>query len=129
MKTCPHCKATKELSEFGKDKRTNTGISCYCRECLREKARRQRERDPLFSRRCHLKRRYNLSLSDFTDMVKSQNGLCAICGTEPDELVVDHCHTNGNVRGLLCHSCNTGLGKFFDNTAYLTNALNYLSNV
>jgi hypothetical protein len=63
------------------------------------------------------------------DMVKAQNGLCAICGAEPDELVVDHCHASGNVRGLLCHSCNLGLGKFFDNTSYLSNAINYLSNV
>jgi hypothetical protein len=129
MKTCPCCKNTKQLNEFGKDGRTKSGISCYCKECLREKARKQRERDPLHSRRAHLKKRYNLSLSEYTDMVDTQEGLCAICGTKPDVLVVDHCHTNGKIRGLLCHSCNTGLGKFFDNTSFLSNAINYLSNV
>jgi len=39
---------------------------------------------------------------------------------------IDHCHNNGNVRGLLCMRCNTGLGLFLDNPNFLLNAISYL---
>ena len=41
-------------------------------------------------------------------------------------LCVDHCHTTGNVRGLLCDTCNTALGKFRDNIDLLNEAIKYL---
>jgi hypothetical protein len=43
-------------------------------------------------------------------------------------LVVDHDHETGEVRGLLCNRCNTGLGFFADNRGYMRRALTYLEN-
>jgi hypothetical protein len=63
-------------------------------------------------------------------MFATQGGVCAICSA-PDEslkkrLCVDHCHTTGAVRGLLCDNCNTALGKFRDNADTLRRAITYL---
>jgi len=41
-------------------------------------------------------------------------------------LYVDHCHSSGKVRGLLCHHCNTALGKFQDSVEVLSSAIDYL---
>lgn len=56
-----------------------------------------------------------------------QEGKCKICNIEKDKLCVDHCHTTGKIRGLLCDNCNHGLGKFKDNTDFLNKAINYLN--
>jgi len=78
-----------------------------------------------------LKRLYNLNLNDYEKMLQEQKSCCAICSAKVEEerdkvLVVDHNHLTGNVRGLLCHKCNTGLGLFRDNEAYLLKAVEYL---
>jgi hypothetical protein len=60
-----------------------------------------------------------------------QKGICAICSNECSRgyrLAADHCHTTGVFRGLLCGSCNLGLGKFKDNTDLLTKAIGYLND-
>lgn len=57
---------------------------------------------------------------------KEQRGLCKICNIEP-ATHLDHCHTTGAIRGLLCTRCNTGLGMFLDNTDNLKAAIDYLS--
>ena len=74
---------------------------------------------------------YGLTLEDYDAMLLEQNGGCAICSKEETisgkgVLSVDHDHKSGKVRGLLCDTCNRGLGHFFDNTEYLTNAVLYL---
>jgi hypothetical protein len=70
-------------------------------------------------------------VAQFDDMLHSQHGMCAICGASPDAeqygvLAVDHCHTTGKVRGLLCANCNNGLGRFKDNPEALEAAAAYL---
>jgi hypothetical protein len=73
---------------------------------------------------------YGLTQLQFDDMLSSQNFSCAICGSKEPKGVgnfhVDHCHTTGAVRGLLCHCCNTALGGFKDNPAALRKAATYL---
>jgi hypothetical protein len=59
-------------------------------------------------------------------MVASQGGRCAICGETPERLVVDHCHASGMVRGLLCQSCNFGIGHLRDSVERLQSAIQYL---
>lgn len=58
---------------------------------------------------------YGLTPEDYDKMLLSQNGVCAICGSEPGgrwkRLFVDHDHVTGAVRGLLCHLCNTALER------------------
>lgn len=63
-------------------------------------------------------------------LLAKQNGRCAICGTTEVEygkaLSMDHCHTAGAVRGLLCNPCNMGLGCFRDDPERLVAAARYL---
>lgn len=56
-----------------------------------------------------------------------QTGCCAICG-KGGKLSIDHNHANGEVRGLLCAACNSGLGQFTDSVVLLERAINYLKN-
>lgn len=56
---------------------------------------------------------------------KASRKKCDICeAVEP--LVVDHCHSSGKVRGMLCQHCNRGLGHFRDNTKVMAQAIKYI---
>jgi hypothetical protein len=73
---------------------------------------------------------YGLTVEQVEHMRKDQNGVCAICfgssGGKKD-LHIDHCHATGKVRGLLCESCNRGLGFFRDSPDHLVAAAKYLA--
>jgi hypothetical protein len=79
-------------------------------------------------------RTYGITENQYRNMLKTQKDKCSICQSEgflmgPNhkvKLVVDHCHETGNVRELLCHNCNRGLGLFQDNEASLNKAIEYL---
>lgn len=73
-----------------------------------------------------LKKKYGLTLDDFEQMRQSQGGGCAICRSTEEKLVVDHCHSTGKVRGLLCGSCNTGIGHLGDTAESVSRAVSYL---
>jgi hypothetical protein len=72
-------------------------------------------------RRNYLRRKYNLTEEQVHALKEAQGDNCAICGREKPfarwrrELVIDHCHTTGAVRGLLCNRCNTHLGWYEEN--------------
>ena len=95
--------------------------------------------DPQDNRRCITCRRitarkswvwkkYGLDWEDYEALYEAQQGLCAICGDSMEDTPhVDHCHTEGHVRGLLCGRCNIGLGQFRDSVEYLEAAVRYLS--
>ena len=72
---------------------------------------------------------YGLSPEDLARMVDEQNNECALCfrSFEEAKIFVDHCHSTGNVRGLLCPSCNTALGLIKDDTGWLNRAKTYLT--
>jgi hypothetical protein len=69
--------------------------------------------------------RYNLTPDQLAEMISEQDGRCKICKIRT-KLVVDHCHEELRVRGLLCASCNTGIGMLQDSTAVLRAAIAYL---
>jgi len=72
---------------------------------------------------------YGLTLEDYDTMLVEQNNSCAICNrTVEGNLFVDHDHKTDGVRGLLCNSCNLGLGYFYDNVDFLTQAVLYLKS-
>lgn len=75
-----------------------------------------------------LKLKYNLSLSEYLELYILQNGLCKICLKPCDikAFSVDHCHHSNKIRGLLCSSCNLGIGMFKDNVETLKSAIKYL---
>jgi excisionase family DNA binding protein len=69
--------------------------------------------------------------AEYERLYKEQNGVCAICSlpetvANRSTLSIDHSHSTGRVRGLLCNSCNTALGFFKDSEELLENALRYL---
>lgn len=72
-------------------------------------------------------RRYGITLAEYEEMARLQNGLCAACFRSPrKKLCVDHDHETGKVRGLLCFGCNTALGLAQDDVEILNNLINYL---
>lgn len=73
--------------------------------------------------------RYNITVDEWDDLLKSQNNRCAVCKTDDPKFSnwhTDHCHITGKVRGLLCHPCNVGLGMFKDNIEIMETAIEYL---
>ena len=72
---------------------------------------------------------YRMTVEDFDKLLLEQNGLCAICLEQMHLPYVDHCHSTGTIRGLLCHNCNTVLGHAKDNPTILVNAAKYLSAI
>jgi recombination endonuclease VII len=77
------------------------------------------------ARLSQLKNVYGLTPQDLATLVKKQEGLCAIC-LEEKPLGVDHDHVTQRVRGLLCKTCNFGLGSFHDDASKLLAAVIYL---
>ena len=85
----------------------------------------------------YLKRNYNITIQQYLDMAEAQGFTCAICHqenfamceTHSGALVVDHDHSTGAVRGLLCHNCNRALGLLQDSRENLMNCLSYLERV
>lgn len=75
-------------------------------------------------------KRYGITSDQYNEILASQCGVCAICGTDNPggrgSFHVDHCHDTGVIRGLLCHSCNRGIGYLKDNPTLLRAALSYL---
>jgi len=78
-------------------------------------------------------RKYGLTIEDYKNMLAEQNNGCAICGhhfsdvqTLKNRLFVDHCHSTGKVRGLLCSECNFGISKFKDNPKIIMSAYKYI---
>jgi len=84
-----------------------------------------REYEKKFHKERRLKYEYGLTVDDFNKMLEDSEGKCAICERE-SKLVIDHCHSSGKVRGLLCQTCNKGLGLVYDSRAYLYRAIQYL---
>lgn len=78
-----------------------------------------------------LKHRYNITPEDYERMYEEQGGVCAICGgpqaSDKKRFDIDHDHTTGEVRGLLCNNCNRGLGHLQDSVPLLKKAVEYLS--
>ena len=89
-----------------------------------------RQRNLLYLRGCYLRRNYGLSLEQFNEMFKRQDGCCAICGTHQSKLrkslAVDHDHKTLKVRELLCIRCNGGIALFMDSIENMEKAINYL---
>lgn len=80
------------------------------------------------TRRGHLRRKYGISLETFHILNESQNGLCKICAKPPGikGLAVDHNHSTGKVRGLLCYKCNASLGYLHEDISIIESMIKYI---
>lgn len=72
-------------------------------------------------------RTYGITEEQYQEMLKRQDGKCAICDSPDKKLVIDHDHLTGKVRGLLCNQCNKGIGSLQDKIWVILGAVNYLA--
>lgn len=82
-----------------------------------------------YTHAAHIMEKYGLTAEEYQRMYEHQGGFCAICKRARGlrrKLSVDHCHTTGEVRGLLCSSCNKYLGHLRDEPAAFYRAADYL---
>lgn len=137
---CPPCKAEHERE--ANRRKSQTWRARHPEANRAAQVRWHAERvlsDPAFlagKRTRETMRRHGLSQEQMDEWVSSQGGVCAICGglpgkigrsTSPGRLHIDHCHSTGKIRGLLCGRCNTMLGLAKDDPDILVRAINYLA--
>jgi len=140
-KQCSTCDVVKYLSAFYLRADTSKHRA-QCNECFnkvrrsiyhnnvehyrrkrREYAATDREKGQAKDR--YLKRTYGLTLSEYKEQCATQDNRCEICDIQCS-LVVDHDHDTGEVRGLLCNNCNTGIGLLKDEPEVLKKAIEYI---
>ena len=141
MKMCTVCKVAKPFEDFydgykAKNQRDVTNRKyphSRCKECDHARVRvyhhKNKERITKQMLVSHRRRLYGLNEEEYNDMILSQNNLCAICNKPSDKtLHIDHDHETGRIRGLLCHSCNVGIGLFKEDVDSLASAITYLTS-
>lgn len=126
LRRCNACKQVKPLEDYHRSLNSSyLGIQATCKDCVRQ---RHIDNPELMRKRSwisHLKRKYGLTLDQWSALLISQSGLCAICSEPMREPHTDHCHQTERVRGLLCNNCNVRLHDgaseqwFKDAVAYL----------
>ena len=149
MKKCTTCKTEKPREAFARHSKTKDGLQGQCRQCRRQyyldnqerckehmrqynSTPERKARHAVMSRQATLQRKYGITVEEYNDMLAAQGGKCKICGrtdsgsVATNHLAVDHCHTTGKVRGILCDPCNRGLGLFQDNPDLTEAATAYL---
>jgi len=131
-KKCCKCKQVKLLRYFGKANATYDGRQTICKACgLKYKREFSRtKKGKASNRRNQLNQKYGITPQKYDEILKEQNGGCAICGGINENgrrLAVDHNHTTGEIRGLLCNKCNSVLGWAGDSIAVLAGAIKYLN--
>ena len=116
---CTSCRTTRDDQQFREG-------SKVCDECYE------------VNRNIQLYQKYGILLEDYERILEEQEGRCAICGMKAEHNVingrlkslhVDHDHSTGTIRGILCSNCNTGLGMFKDDPTLLRNAIEYLRRI
>jgi hypothetical protein len=123
MKKCTKCGGEKSLSDFGFHEKGKYQKRSACKSCLRLTSDEHRDK--------HLRNRFGISLEQYQSMLVGQDYRCAICGSKDSfgkspHFVVDHDHSTGKIRSLLCNKCNVGIGMLGDDPKRLEDAAAYL---
>lgn len=125
-KICSKCGLEKPVSEFTKDNLQKDKLRPSCKSCHREyrmspdakiRKREWRKNHKQAAIKGNLKHNFNMTPEQYDRMFEEQNGVCAICGGvnfSGRRLGVDHNHSTGKIRGLLCARCNFLLGALED---------------
>jgi hypothetical protein len=91
-----------------------SGKSYVCNDCL-----------PLYTRNTWYKHQYGITYQEFQRILDNQNGRCASCNDILKTPCLDHNHTTGKIRGILCLGCNTALGSLQDDPVRVASLLEY----
>lgn len=138
---CLCCHKIKPWSDFRKSSQGFKGYTAICKCCARRKNKMYRDSlpyKPSKQKDAYLKTQYGITWNEYLSLHKKQKSKCAICGKHLQRMArskaskhktaaVDHCHTTGRVRGLLCGNCNRGLGLLHHNTKLFKKAVRYLT--
>ena len=136
MRVCIKCHVEQPIEVFGRHSRNGKPLN-RCRSCRAEYQRAYQknrwDNEPGFKERLSARNkknkwlaRYGMTPDETAAMLVSQGGVCVICRRVPVKPSVDHDHTTGAVRSILCAPCNIALGLFGDNKQVLVNAARYI---
>jgi len=140
-RVCNKCNIEKPVSEFAKRNSRKRAYQYACKECNRNHRNLHKDETKLYMKgyyqdnkeRCSDRMKfwlYGITPEDYDALYKKQNGCCALCGRHQSELTkslcIDHDHKTGKTRGLLCLSCNRGVGYLQDDAELCLAAYNYL---
>jgi hypothetical protein len=138
MKKCKACNIEKDTTEFSYHYTNKDRLFGRCKPCeskiRAESHRKDRLKNPEKYRAYDLRKNFDMSPEEYKAKFDEQNGVCAICGRPEfrirrgrvESLGVDHNHTTGKNRGLLCHTCNSAIGLLKDSPELLELAAQYL---
>jgi hypothetical protein len=132
-KPCKECGEIKPINEFYKNKSMADGHINTCKECkkaytkerMRVFRQRHKPEHDRYLRHWYLRHKYKISIEEYESMLGEQEGHCKLCD-RTENLCVDHCHDTGKIRGILCASCNVGIGNLQDDPDLLRKAAEYL---
>lgn len=128
-KTCARCKETYPTNFFYVKSKKYSTFRSNCKGCHNVLAKEKNRKPEVTQARKDAWRKYSrfklygITKDDYDRMYEECGGHCPICKKYYELLHIDHCHKDGHVRGLLCNSCNTGLGKFNDDIELLERAI------
>lgn len=128
------CLRVKPLTRFNADRRRVRGVRARCKVCTRRQGRKYlaMNRDKCRARHwVQQLKKYNITPAGYAALLATQGGRCPGCGAtagrKGQRLCVDHDHSSGAVRGLLCDGCNQALGHARDRPEVLRRLAHYLA--
>ena len=142
-KTCIKCKKTLPVSSFYKHSRGYFRGDCIACTAIQNKEYNLKNKEKVAAigkewaarnkekiKETKIRRKFGIGLKEKGEIFEAQGNACAICKCTENgrarDWDVDHCHTTGKVRGILCSNCNRALGLFQDNKQNLLRAAVYL---
>ena len=150
-KICTMCKQDLPITEYYTSKTQKSGYWPSCKTCTLASKKASRERHPTTFeqrkayvqkyksrhpdrvkasyRKQSLRKNFGITPEEYDSLLLTQNGVCAACHEPPGKkmLAVDHCHTKGHVRGLLCGNCNTAAGLLKEDRSRFESLMEYLN--
>lgn len=138
-KYCPKCDRFQDRSEFYTNRAAKDGLASYCKPCDIKNNKKWRENNKELASNINIDNKrlriYKMTKDQFEELLDKQEYKCAICENYlGGRITIDHNHSccEGRyscgkcVRGILCGTCNTGLGMFKDSSVILSSAIEYL---
>jgi hypothetical protein len=137
-KQCPQCKEFKELTKYAPSSRNKLKVQSWCKDCTAKRTNSDYTYEK--ARESQLKHSYGITTKEYIQMLEDQHGVCACCG-QAEKIItgrskrsigtvpmlhVDHSHSTGAVRGLLCSSCNAALGLLSEDPDRVKLLLKYI---